>query len=256
MSLVQQAKEGKLPLCQNIDTETLQWIKNNEPQELIKVDFISLASLVNNVGIENLSRFTPSTFWFTSSKKANSLHGIRHLMRVTAYTWLLARNMNQTRKNSLFIAASLHDIRRLNDKADKGHANRAAKWYEENKDKVLSVFGIDDADNGIIVRLIKTHEQDYDNLKSSKFYREYGKLVDILKTSDALDRYIQPKRRWWLKDKYLNLKPGLELKAFAFDLIIKSEERFLSGVDSKEAVLSSLRELQACMVKLLTKKQC
>lgn len=235
MSLIQLAEEGKLPLHQNLDVETLQWIKNNEPQELNGKDLVAVA---RNVDIESVSIFSPSPTWFTSSEKVNSLHGIRHLMRVITYAWLLSKEIDETQKNSLLVATALHDIRRLDDKADEGHASRAAEWYRENKEEVLNKFKIGTVDDKIIVKLIKLHE-----LNSN--VSEFRKLLDILKTSDALDRYIQPKKKWWLDDKYLNLKPSWEVKAFAFNLVIKSEEKYLAGSTSKEAILLSVKELQS-----------
>jgi len=235
MSLVQLAKENKLPLHQNLDFETLQWIKDNEPQEMKDKD---LALVARNVDIESISRLTPSSTWFTSSEKVNSLHGVRHLMRVATYAWLLSKEIDKTQKNSLLVAAVLHDVRRLDDKADEGHAGRAAEWYGENKEDVLSRFKIGTVDDKIIVELIKLHE-----LNSN--VSEFRKLLDILKTSDALDRYIQPKQKWWPDDRYLNLKPSLEVKAFAFNLSVKSEEKYLAGSISDEAVLLSLKELQS-----------
>ncbi len=235
MSLVQLAGKDKLPLHQNLDTETLQWIKDNEPQELKDRDISLIAS---NVNVESISKFTPSSVWFTSLEKVNSLHGIRHLMRVAAYAWLLSDKINSTLRNSLLIAAVLHDVRRLDDKADKGHAKRAAEWYRAHKSEILDIFKINDVNNEVIVGLIKTHEKDIDIL-------EFKELFNILKTSDALDRFIQPKKKWWPDERYLNLKPNLEIRAFAFNLIVKSEEKYLNGTTSEQAVLLSLKELQS-----------
>ncbi|RJR24750.1 hypothetical protein C4578_02415 [Candidatus Microgenomates bacterium] len=242
MSLVQRAEEGKLPLHQNIDNETLRWIKDNEPQELKEVGVTLIA---RSIDIEKVSQFIPLTSWFASLENVNSLHGIRHLVRVSTYAWMLSENIYQKQRNSLLIATALHDIRRLDDKGDKGHANRAAKWYEKNKSEVLCAFELDTVDDRIVAGLIKTHEYSYDDLKYDGFYLKHGKLVDILKTSDALDRYIQPKKKWWLNENYLKIKPGLKLKAFAFNLIIESEQNYLAGVDSKKAVVLSVKKLQS-----------
>lgn len=241
-SLVQQAKKGKLPPHQNIDRETLLWIKDNRPQELIGVSVISVAE---DVDTQNISRLTPLNSWFVSPKKVNSLHGKRHSMRVAIYASLLSKNIDQSQRDCLLMAAILHDIRRMNDKSDEGHANRAVKWYESNKSEVTNTFEMNNINDEIVVELIKLHEQDYEDLISRDFYLKYGKLVDILKASDALDRYVQPKKKWWIDEKYLNIKPDLNLKAFAFELVVLSEEKYLSGVDSERSVLSSIEELRS-----------
>ena len=234
MSLIQQAEQGNLPLLQNLDRETLQWIQDNESNELKNVDIVSVAK---SIDIRKISKFTPLPSWFISQNKVNSLHGIRHLMRVTTYAWLLSKEVDKIQKNNLLVAAVLHDIRRLNDKADEGHSARAAKWYQQKRNEIIGKFKIDTVNDEIIIELIKSHELNSKDLK-------FRKLFDIIKTSDALDRYIQPKKKWWLDDKYLNLQPSLEIKAYAFRLVIKSEEKYLDGIDSKEAVLSSLKDLQ------------
>lgn len=242
MNLVQLAEERSLPLLQNLDSDSLQWIKENEPNEL---KGISVSSIAKSIDVEKISRFVPLSSWFTSESKVNSLHGGRHLMRVTAYSYFLGLSLNEEQRNSLLVAASLHDIRRLSDKADEGHAERVASWYRENEEEILRAYGVNEVDSAVVFSLIKLHEQAYGQLKTDTFYLSNRKLVDILKTSDALDRYIQPKIKWWLKEHYLNLIPSQEMKAFAFNLALKSENKYLNTFDSKEAVLSSLKELQS-----------
>lgn len=241
-SLVQLAKKDNLPSIQNIDNETLQWIEANEPLEFKNSDTTSIASKID---IGKVSQFTPLFSWFPSQDKMDSIHGLRHLMRVTIYAIFLGSHLKAKQLNNLLVAASLHDIRRKDDKGDMCHAKRASDWYAKHKAQILDTYHLEEANGVVVKNLINLHEESYDNLKRAPFYIENKELVDIIKTSDALDRYVQPKMKWWLNDSYLELKPNRELKAFAFNLVINSERKYLEGINSKQAVLLSLKQLQS-----------
>lgn len=244
MSLIQLADRGNLPLHQDLDSETLNWIRKNEPNEFKNVDFSPIA---RQIELNKIAKFVPLETWFTSPLKVNSLHGIRHLMRVTIYTYYLSLSLPIDEKltNSLLIAASLHDIRREDDKGDEGHADRGAEWYGKNDSSVLKKYEVGNIDNSFVGRLISLHEFSDDKLRRNRFYVENYQTVDVLKAADALDRYIQPKKKWWIDDKYLRLVPSIELKVFAYNLILRSEGKYLNGINSKEATLTSLIEMQS-----------
>jgi hypothetical protein len=233
-SLHKLAEEGNLPLHQNIDPETLEWIKKNKPDDLTNADYSEVA---NSIDVSKLTQLTPSNIWFTSENKINSLHGIRHLMRVAIYVYYLSKSIeNAVKRNSLLLASLLHDIRRETDKTDEGHAKRGADWYQNKQDEIHTSLNIKEIDENIVIELIEQHEEMSDKNSS---------LLNILKTADALDRYVQPKMKWWINDEYLKLKPTIELKAFAFDLVTRSEEKYLNGIDSVSAVLDSLLEMKS-----------
>lgn len=232
-SLRQLAEEGNLPIHQNIDSVTLDWIKKNKPNNLINVD---CSKVIESVNIDEISRLTPISSWFTSVNKINSLHGKRHLMRVAIYTMYLTSNMKSiVKRNSVTLAALLHDIRRETDKGDEGHAKRGVSWYLDNKDEIYASLNINEIDDNIVIELIEQHE---------KMSDKDSNLLNILKTADALDRYVQPKKKWWINEDYLNLKPSVELKSFAFDLVVKSEERYLNGSSSRQSILDTLKEMK------------
>lgn len=234
ISLHQLAEEGNLPIHQNLDRETLDWIKINKPDYLINVDY---SEVVDSIDVDRIYLLIPNDSWFSSESKINSLHGIRHLMRVTTYASYLSKSIiNNVDRNSLLLASLLHDIRRKTDKGDEGHAKRSAGWYLENKDEIHSRLKINEIDEKIVTEIIEHHEKMLDT---------NSKLLNILKTADALDRYVQPKKKWWINEEYLKLKPSLELKAFAFELVTISEERYLSGYDSVSAVLDSLIKMKS-----------
>ena len=241
MCLFKLATQKELPLHQNLDEETLSWIKSNVPDQIKNIDFSELA---REVDLEKISCFVPMESWFLSESRINSLHGIRHLIRTTIYAHCLGLKLHEKQLNNLLIATSLHDISRKNDKNDMGHSSRALKWYQKNKRKVLSKYKVIDVDNNIIENLIKFHELNYEDLGQESFYKRNEEMVNIIKTADALDRYVQPRKKWWMNEKYLKIIPSIELKAFAFNLVVSSEEKHLRGIDSKNSVLLSLKEFQ------------
>ncbi len=233
ISLHYLAEEGKLPIHQNIDIETLEWIKKNQPQNFKNIDYSEIS---NTIDIDVISKFVSDESWFTSKNKVNSLHGIRHLLRVTTYSYYLSNSINNLiERNSLLLASYLHDIRRKTDQGDKGHSKHGADWYLKHKKSILKKINLENVNHALVNRLIEEHE--------SSTHTNFN-LLNNLKTADALDRYIQPKKKWWINEEYLEIIPSTALKAFAFNLVIQSEEKYLKGVTSKLSVIDSLKEMQ------------
>jgi len=118
MSLVLLAKQDKLPDFQFMDDETLRWIKLNKPkfQAVFRKNLLPL--IINDV-----LQFMPCISFFSRKKAADSIHGMRHIMRVIANVSYIAREnkiIGRSVAVNALIAASLHDLRRLNDKGDEG----------------------------------------------------------------------------------------------------------------------------------------
>jgi hypothetical protein len=92
-----------------------------------------------------------------------------------------------------------------------------------------------------VIELINRSEYD-DQFKSKliNVLQGTGILSQFLRTADALDRYRLPKVKWWIDDAYLNKKPSDALKAFAFDLVVRSETDRLQGVSDKDSVFKHL----------------
>lgn len=230
MSLVDLASQKKLPPQQYLDYETVSWIKKSAV-------FPKSYDLTANaqIALPAVKKYIPNIAWFSPSARADTLHGIRHLLRVTAYASILnALYGNNSSKEVLCTAASLHDLKRENDQQDEGHAQRSAEWFVRNKAVVqkqyLTIFHTDQTTK--IKNLIENHElTTQDNLQ-----------LQLLKTADALDRYIQPKKKWWMDESVLTIKPSEELKFFAYNTVVLSEEKFLQGNSSVESVTLTLEE--------------
>lgn len=244
-SLVKLAnEEKKLPDRQLMDEETLQWIAKNKPRTTkIKIPQNSFVSIVQDV-----RKYTPPDSWFYKKDSVDTIHGLRHIMRVIANASLLSqrtKSPTRTRKNIL-TAAALHDLRRKNDKGDRGHALRAKNWFQNNRSDVEDYYEIllEEKDCKEISANILLHEVPYASLSSKDIYKLFKDPVDLLKSADALDRYRLPKLKWWLNQKYLKLKPNSVERWFAYNLVLGSEKNYLNSKDSKNSVLSALEEME------------
>lgn len=244
MNFINQALEKNLPLIQRMDNETIDWIIKNEP----KLEEAVLDSKLLLFIKENVKRYSPLEGWFSNKEGINTIHGIRHIMRVIAnmaqITWSRKTPL-ETMRNS-FIAATLHDIRRQNDKGDKGHAARAVEWFVKNLKIVMEKFGADLSPTDVdeISTAISLHEIPYAEIYFNNDHLRYKEVTDLLKTADALDRYRLPKLRWWIKDEFLELIPTDEEKMFAYHLVVDSERKYIELKDSVNSVFGALERIE------------
>jgi hypothetical protein len=132
MSLVTLAEKKMLPEHQYMDGETVRWIAANNP---FADEGDALQPSVSVEDVELLKKFRPLKEWFLVPELANSIHGLRHLLRVGFDSLLLARHAGLGSKSriDLLTAAVLHDIRRQRDGGDDSHGERAARWFVENR---------------------------------------------------------------------------------------------------------------------------
>ncbi len=222
MSLREDAIKDELPSQQFMDVQTLQWVRSTTGALGYKKSSISLSP----EAIEYLSIFEPSDAWFVNKSRVPALHGKRHLIRVTVYTYLIITLLMPEYipiLDTYLIASSLHDIRRYTDKADVGHGERAARWFEENAEEIFRFYNKQFNQKNVrdISYVISNHETP--NIQSKDID------VEIIRTADALDRFIQPKEKWWIDDNFLKIVPTKDLKTFAVNLVIQSEEQFLKN---------------------------
>jgi hypothetical protein len=230
MNLVELAAIKKLPEFQYLDKQTCDWIENNNP------NFIYNPNSYISVDLNNLSKFSLPEEWFLEKRIINSLHGYRHMMRCVIYSIYFTEylKIGSEVRTSLILASSLHDIRRCNDKDDEEHGNRSAAWVRENIQIICKAFGINlicENQLSSIEAAIQLHEIPYDNMNHMQIdkYLSHKSLTDLLKTSDALDRFRLPKLKWWIDDKYLKVKPPPWLKQIAFNCVLTSEKYFLDN---------------------------
>ncbi len=242
MSLVSLAKEKNLPPHQYMDQETIDWIAANNPFSLIKNPL-----RFDIKDIESLFKIVPHLDWFLNSNLANSLHGFRHLLRVTIFSFLLI-NYNRQEKidfdpKNLLTAAVLHDIRREHDKDDDGHGQRAANWFLDHIPEISKLFNFNytDKDKEQVYSAICYHDISYDILRKDNVYLRNQQIIDFLKTADALDRYRLPKIKWWFDPNMVKIMPSQGIMAFAFDLILRSEQKYLKEMDGIASVMDLLK---------------
>jgi len=162
-------------------------------------------------------------------------------MRCLVHVWVISQRLGISDKTlrQISIATSIHDCRRLNDKGDAMHGKRAKDWFEVNSKDISEVFGrVSQDEQDQICYIVENHEiPQNEYIKCS----EYEKSLQILKLADALDRYRQPKLKWRINTKYLDLKPDLKELIFAYELVVASEDNFLNGKSSYESIISSIK---------------
>lgn len=231
--LFELVKNGNLPSCQFIDEQTIKWIEDNKPLFFIEDEMRLL-------GKDIIKRFTPANDWFSNKEIINSIHGLRHILRVTILAKLIAVESFYSQKfENLLVAAAIHDIRRENDNGDLNHGLRAAKWFKFNFRVVEKKFKIKFTKQDIadIYWIVALHGLPLNSLMKNKNYIRLKDGLDIIRIADALDRYRLPKIKWWINDKIIGYRASPQLKQLAFDLVVESEKKYLNGDDSVKSIL-------------------
>lgn len=220
------AEMKKLPKHQFMDVETLDWIKSGIPNGLRINDYLAERRFEKELNY--LVDYIPKAAWYKNKSIFNGMHGFLHAYRVAAYL-LILNSVFKLRLNKyvLCVAGLFHDIKRVDDRSDIGHSKRSAIWVKNNK-KLIQKFipskKFTNNDWTNIISAIKFHDADLrENLKV-KPSEENILYIDILKSADALDRYRLPKKKWWINNSYLKIKPSRAIKNFAFNLIIATED--------------------------------
>lgn len=245
MSLRAMALEKKLPIHQFMDRETLNWIKDTgEARGLLTPRHVPLPNV-----IRKLVRFSqPSKDFFIDDAMYTGIHGFRHCARVALLAGLVCHEM-EIRDMKLvrmaIIAGSLHDCRRENDNADEGHGPRSADWFKDNVSIISGYYDLKLSSSEIELTdaAIRFHELDRHIIEASVSSR-YWQIINIIKTADALDRYRQPKEKWWINEEYLEIKPSKTLKEVAFNLTYKLEDHYLETNDNTMAYKLTFQEFR------------
>lgn len=240
VSLVRAAALGTLPRHQYMDRETWTWIAANRPAFVTAPagDPLQLEIPFDRVAV-------PAT-WHQAPATVDSIHGTRHLMRTAVNAVLLAAHLGlppETRTAAL-IAGAIHDCRRQHDQDDPGHGARAADWFLGHQNAVTDYFGqpLDGAWPERIATAVALHDIAYEQFGDAqqRQYEGAGPVVDVLKSADALDRYRQPKLKWWPNEDRLRIAPPVWLKSFAYWLVLRSEANHLAGLPSDQSVIAAL----------------
>lgn len=240
--LIVLAEKKQLPAHQFMDRETLEWIVSKDPFKGETTEFESITPGISG----KIHEFRLPEKWFLCSKGIDTIHGLRHLLRVAANgMYLLQYNDNKDAyENTIFLSALLHDISRKDDQTDKEHATRAAEWFLKHQALIEEeFFSLNNVEKEDIYYAILLHEKSLEQLTDTAEYSNHKKAIDLLKIADALDRYRQPKMKWWINDKKVPSPPPISAKQFAFKLVVKSETNYLKGLNNYNSVFSALEEL-------------
>lgn len=242
-SLVELAARNELPHHQYTDQATVRWIEANRPE--FSDDS---PPRLRRTSQTLLYRSAIPADWAAEPKAIDSLHGIRHGIRTTAFAALLAQAAGLTEDDTatLILAAAVHDCRRLHDKGDHGHGARAALWLTDHANTVWGHFQLTPTPSCIVqaATAVRLHDLPYDRftLDDRADHARAEQISDLLKAADALDRYRLPKLSWWPKSARIRASGFDQLRATAFDLVVRSEAARLAGVDSADSVFQALKQ--------------
>ncbi|MFH2029476.1 MAG: hypothetical protein ABIJ40_02475 [Bacteroidota bacterium] len=234
------AQNHELPEYQFMDSLTLKWIESNKPNfEDVSIIKIEPSTIIDKY----IKRYSPKIEWFQNESLISTMHGQRHILRCIALVGILFETKQlSVGIDELCILSALHDIRRKNDKDDSDHAERAALWVKENIKIIFDNYGYmaDELSLEKITTAILYHDKvEYPKTPDLSLIE----LIDNFKMIDALDRYRQPKIKWWLSDDYLKIKPKSVIKKIAFDLVVKSEGYFLLGFNNEQSVHKAIYDI-------------
>jgi len=244
LPLVESAARGQLPEHQFMDEETLAWAASQERERFPdRPKYDAFSEYLSSAG-EILARYCPKAEWYAVPALAESIHGMRHTLRVLTLTTALVPSIDEAAesKQEILVAAALHDLRRLNDRGDAQHGERAAEWWRQNQPQVLDAFAVGPVNEAQVYQAIRLHEIPYQafTAQDRSDYETGRTVVDVLKTADALDRFRLPQIKWWMDDSKLVLQPPRALKFLAFRLMIESERAFLMGRTAVDALCEGI----------------
>lgn len=240
VSLRELAADGALPDHQMMDAPTLAWIAGNPPQP---------ADDTPDLAADDILLLVPDPAWFTSRDQAEGLHGISHGARTCVLAFLLARahGLDEPHTAALCTAAAVHDCRRHDDRTDPQHGRRAAAWFTEHAESVLTSLGqgVPAALRAEAAAAIAVHNLPYPAFGPDQHtaYQRAPHLTDLLKAADGLDRYRLPLDRWWPNLSHLRVTVPGWLPPFAHGLVVHSERARLRGTGHRDAITHALNTL-------------
>ena len=233
------AKRGKLAKVQKMDLETLNWIAKNS--KYISYDKKHTEYFLTKNDIFLFKKYFPVKKLFLSSIHSNTIHGQRHIGRVAILALLICNRylFSKQIKNSVFLAAICHDLQRQNDNEDIFHGQRSANWLRKHRKSFKEI--IRETNFQSVLATIKYHNLE-NNQIPKKIRSKYSKIIGIIKTADALDRFRQPKKKWWVDPKKLKLHKASEFIPFAKYLTIRSEYLALKKIGNKKSLLKAMED--------------
>ncbi len=243
-SLVALAERRQLPRHQFMDADTVAWIAANRPN---LPEESALPGLRPDSRRMILACALPAS-WYAEPRVIDSIHGQRHGIRTAVFAAVLAEivGLGTEAAQTLVLASAVHDCRRLHDQDDPGHGARAGEWLNTHSPEVLDHFRVTEHSERMEYAAIaaQLHEIPYETFSAADAtaYERAPQLVDLIKAADALDRFRLPKLKWWPDAAHLRVDID-PLRAFAFDLVVRSESAHVGGSASSESVLSALSDV-------------
>lgn len=242
--LYKAAEKGILSDYQIMDVETIGWITRSIPKNLIGIDLSEIKKIALLLEIEKLADFSPDTDWYQNKKAYYGIHGFLHNLRVAINSLILNEVLNlQLNKSNLILAGLCHDIRRLNDKDDPNHGYRASEWIKNNQRLINNKFNgkLLNIEYSFIQTAVAFHDISFDDSCRIETLPKEAEYLDVLKAADALDRYRLPKLKWWFSDTCVKLSIPLEIKSFAFNLILTTEMDRMRNLPIRQSIQCFLR---------------
>lgn len=222
------AELKELPEKQVLDSETISWIEAFTEHPLIDMSLLKGKLVENDLLV--IKKYLTQVSWYKNKDLLDSIHGLLHHYRVITYSYLLAKMLNLPQENLYIICASLHDTQRQNDKDDKLHGQRAAEFFRSSNFDTLS-----DLDKAVIADSLYYHDIDYPEIPDTLSDKTMG-AIDIIKASDALDRFRLPKLKWWYNSDKVKLSEANELIEFAKSLVVETECKLKNKQDPDEYI--------------------
>tara|TARA_Y100000310_G_scaffold311808_1_gene358463 strand:- start:2229 stop:2942 length:714 start_codon:yes stop_codon:yes gene_type:complete len=214
-------KERKYEKNQILDKESILWLKKKLNLK-VQVRLLNIAPMRE----EYLLQYAPKKHWFNLGR-IKTIHGINHALRVIIYSYILCKIHKIDRFEPFLLAASIHDVKRLNDREDINHGKRTSDWFYKSNIKIKKNLS-----NEEIKEICLAVEGKEDKLK----------INSILKCADALDRYRLPKKRWWLKKELVPIPIPKKVINFSRYFTIETEEQIIKGKDPLKTVLNLARK--------------
>ncbi|MFJ6380091.1 hypothetical protein ACIQI7_08835 [Kitasatospora sp. NPDC092039] len=232
------ADQRRLPDHQVMDRATLEWIASHRPP---------IASGPASALPPGLHVVVPAEDWFADPTLADGLHGMRHNARVSVLAQVLAarHHVDAEATLALAVAAAVHDCRRLDDRTDAGHGERAARWLSEQHGAVTTFFRLPDLTGQLLAAAttaIALHDLPASATPPHRRCADprARTVADLLAAADALDRYRLPALRWWPDPARVRTPLPKAAHALAFRLVLDSEHARLDGASHSDALHHAL----------------
>ena len=165
-----------------------------------------------------LDRYIPVRDWFDrrAERSYAGTHGIGHITRVLVWSAQIAERFKAPlRREELFWAAGLHDIKRWDDGIDPDHGARAAEWVRNQFSGVRPGIAAT-LDLELVAALCRDHQ------RSDPLIEHWTDELRVLKDADGLERVrihdLDPRRL-----RLQAISPPLE--PLAWDLMERSVAR-------------------------------